>query len=177
MDVTHFTLQGCPPGYPHSASQVPKHGRWSVNVISLFLLLTHFLFLSFTPTPTQFLLVGMRKKQQGYGLQWKYTTQIHILSSPGKLCNYHPSKWKQTSHLLKTKQCASRKVLCNFFKSFAAYHLQKSHFEIFDVSLKYSGSHFSAAAYFKNDRFERSCFSFVPFELPQGDSTTINIFF
>lgn len=95
--------------------------------------------------------------------------QIHILSSPGKWYNYHPSKWKQTSHLLKNEMNNGWVWrFCANCLSFPAYHFQKSHFKISDVSLKYSGSHFVTTAYFKMTSLKDVVFLLSPLNFPNG---------
>lgn len=73
----------------------------------------------------------------------------------------------------------SLEALCNIFisKSSPAYHLQKSHFKIFDVSLRYSGSHFSAAAYFKMTGLKDSVFLLSPLNYPKGILAQLTFFY
>lgn len=54
------------------------------------------------------------------------------------------------------------------FLSFPAYHLQESRFKIFDVSLRYSSSHFGAAAYFKMTDLKDPVFLLSPLNFPKG---------
>lgn len=68
--------------------------------------------------------------------------------------------------------CAKKKCL-----SFPAYHLQKSHFKIFDVSLRYSGSHFGAAAYFKMTGLKDPVFLLSPSNFPKGIPAQLTFFF
>ena len=70
----------------------------------------------------------------------------------------------------------SLKILCKFFLSFPAYHLQKSHFKIFDVSLIYSGSHFGATAYFKMTGLKDPVFLLSPLNFPKGIPAQLTFF-
>lgn len=63
------------------------------------------------------------------------------------------------------------------FLSFPAYHLQKSHFKIFDVSLRYSGSHFGAAAYFKMTGLKDPVFRLSPLNFPKGIPAQLTFFY
>lgn len=114
----------------------------------------------------------------GYGLQGKYTVQIHILSSPrsyiiNMLQNGNkPAIFKRLNNVGVWRFCAKKKKL-----SFPAYHLQKSHFKIFDVSLRYSGSHFGAAAYFKMTGLKDPVFPLSPLNFPKGIPAKLTFFF
>lgn len=139
---------------------------------------SRFLLLTFTPVLTPFLQVGMRETAR----MWITVKTYHANSPPlfaWEVVSLTSFETETNQPFVKNRNegCLSLKASCKFLKSFAACHLQKSHFKIFDVSLKYSGSHFGAAAYFKMTGLKDPVFfSFVPFELPQGDPTTINIF-
>lgn len=61
--------------------------------------------------------------------------------------------------------------------SFPAYRLQKSHFKIFDVPLRYSGSHFGAAAYLKMTGLKDPVFLLSPLNFPRGIPAQLTFFF
>lgn len=55
--------------------------------------------------------------------------------------------------------------------------LQKSHFKIFNVSLKYSGSYFRAAAYFKMTGLKDPVLLLSPLNFPKGIPPQLTFFY
>lgn len=111
-----------------------KPSPWHIGSDQQMSLPCSFSLLIFFPIPpAQSQPHAFREKEEyikAVGYRGAIQGQFHVLSSPEKLYNEHPSKWQQTSHLLKTAQGMRLKVLCKFFlkKFFSSLPLAEKSF-------------------------------------------------